>query len=223
MRTPHCVKSRSRSVWMKFFLQTMLSVLLPARYERGRPPRNHNCCSASEPNSANENPPMTIRSILPARLSRSLAHEIAGSAAENKKPCRCALPVGKNSQYGKKIRASLDFIDYDQSIQRSKGSHRFIQPGQTRWVFQVKIVDGIFFKQLARKRGFTALARPCQYDNAAAGKGLYVEYGVWMIAGSWRYDTMKSRHVKTDFHGNLHCRGIILIRICPPIFSVRYD
>ncbi len=47
----------------------MLLTSLSARKERGRPPLSHNCCSASEPNSASENPPMTIRFILPARLS----------------------------------------------------------------------------------------------------------------------------------------------------------
>ena len=37
---------------------------------------------------------------------------------------------------------------------------------------QVKIVNGIFFKQLAGECGFTALARPHKYDNTAAGKGI---------------------------------------------------
>ena len=86
--------------------------------------------------------------------------------------CRCVLSVGKHPQYRKKIWPPLDFIDYYQSIQWPQSGHRFIQSGQARRVLQVKIVDGIFFKQLAGERGFTALARPNQYDNAAAGKGI---------------------------------------------------
>jgi hypothetical protein len=78
--------------------------------------------------------------------------------------------VCKYTQYRKTIWTPLNFIDFDQSFQRSQRRHRFIQPGQTSRVFRIKVVDRVTFKQSARASGFAALAGACQYNNAAAAK-----------------------------------------------------
>lgn len=69
MLMPNWGTSRSRKVRMNAFLHAKLDASESASHERGNPPRSQRCCHASFPTSSSEKPCMSIKLVLPARVS----------------------------------------------------------------------------------------------------------------------------------------------------------
>ena len=168
------------------------SASVPARNDRGNPPRIQSRGIRAAPTSATCKPVSSTYSMRPASDSALCRNRPGAGAAEHKEPRRVAVPIGQYPQHRKQIGPVLHLVDDDDAGEVLERGQPLIQPGQTDRIFEVEVVGRVDGNQLAGQRGLAALARPDDGDDGGTAERL-------LDHGLRRAGNQRTRH---GFHDN---------------------
>jgi len=106
----------------------------------------------------------------PGETFRGLSKQARRSASQNEKTGACWTAVCEYAENGEQIRTTLDLIYHDGTADSGERSHRLIEPGETRGIFEVEIVGRVVRDYQPSSGGLTALAGADERNDGPAAQ-----------------------------------------------------